>query len=425
MKRILLVEDDEASLVALTTFLEEENFKIVSAMDGEKGFHLALEGGFDLIILDWGLPSMNGLEICQGLRGRGIAVPIIMLTGRKSEVDRILGLECGADDYVVKPFILREVLARIHAVLRRAGPGTSRGMSESRPSDPTTTLGGARGLTVGHLVADRYEVVEELGRGGMGRVYRARDREILEDVALKVLNPEIADNETAMERFRNELKAARRISHRNVCRVYDLSRDGRTYFLSMEYIPGEDLKRVIKRNGRLPLAEAAFFGRQVADGLAEAHRAGIVHRDLKPQNIMIDPEGRARILDFGIARLAQSAGLTHTGTLIGTPHYMSPEQADGLPADARTDIYALGAILYEMLTGAPPFEADTAVGVIRKQRTEPPPDLNVSAPEVPEAVSRAVLRCLEKAPVDRYQSADEVSGVLAPFAGAFTGRVPG
>src|SRR5512135_278285 len=147
MKHILLVEDDHASLEAMTVFLEGENFRISTENDGEMGFQRALAGGFDLIVLDWGLPSMNGLEICQGLRARSIDVPIIMLTGRKSEVDRVLGLECGADDYIVKPFILREVLARIHAVLRRAGPGTTRGAEGPRPSDPTTTLGGTRGLS--------------------------------------------------------------------------------------------------------------------------------------------------------------------------------------------------------------------------------------------------------------------------------------
>jgi len=418
MKHILLVEDDAASLEALTIFLEGENFKVTSVTDGEKGFHLALEGGYDLIILDWGLPSMNGLEICQGLRARGIAVPVIMLTGRKSEVDRVLGLECGADDYIVKPFILREVLARIHAVLRRAGPGTSRGTEGPKASDPTTTLGGARGLTVGHVIAGRYEILEELGRGGMGRVYRARDREILEDVALKILNPEIADDETAMERFRNELKTARRISHRNVCRVYDLTRAGGTYFLTMEYLPGEDLKRLIKDKGRLPVTAAANIGGQVADGLAEAHRAGIVHRDLKPQNIMIDREGRATILDFGIARLAQATGLTHSGTLVGTPHYMSPEQADGLHTDFRTDIYALGVILFEMLAGRLPFDADTAAAVLRKHRMEPAPDPRDVDPQIPDALSRTVLRCLQKVPADRFQSAEEVSRILAPLAGA-------
>jgi CheY-like chemotaxis protein/predicted Ser/Thr protein kinase len=423
MKKILVIEDDAALLEGLAAFLETENFKVTAVSDGEKGYNLALGETFDLIIMDWGLPSMNGLEICQSLRRKGFSVPIIMLTGRNSEVDRVLGLECGADDYVVKPFATREVLARIHAVLRRSVPHRA---EERGASDPTTTLGATgRGITVGHIVGGRYQVLAELGRGGMGRVYKALDREIQEDVALKVLNPDIADDDTAMERFRNELKAARQITHRNVCRVFDLNRAGRTYFLSMEYIAGEDLKSLIRRTGRLPVDGAASFGRQVADGLAEAHRAGIVHRDLKPQNVMIDRDGRARILDFGIARLAKSAGITQDGVLIGTPHYMSPEQADGLTVDARTDIYSLGAILYEMLTGAPPFEADTAAGVIRKHRTEPAPDPKESNPSVPEALSRVVLRCLEKNPGNRYQSAEELSGLLAPFSGPLTNRISG
>jgi len=228
-------------------------------------------------------------------------------------------------------------------------------LKASAPASVTRTatyLASPRELTVGGTFAGRYQVTEELGKGGMGRVYKAYDTEIREHVALKVLNPEIAADESVIERFRNELKLARRVSHRNVCRMFDLGRDGDTAYISMEYVSGEDLKMLLRRIGHLPARKAVVFGEQIADGLAEAHRLGVVHRDLKPQNIMIDRDGNARIMDFGIARALKTKGITDPGMVIGTPDYMAPEQFEGKDADQRTDIYALGAILYEMLTGS-------------------------------------------------------------------------
>ena len=169
-------------------------------------------------------------------------------------------------------------------------------------------------------------------------------------MALKLLNPEIAADEKAIERFRNELKYARKISHRNVCRMFDLSEEEGTQYITMEYVPGEDLKGTIRRVGQLSVGKAISISKQVCEGLAEAHRLGVVHRDLKPQNIMVDREGNARIMDFGIARSIKTKGITGTGVMIGTPDYMSPEQVEGKEVDHRSDIYALGVILYEMVT---------------------------------------------------------------------------
>ena len=264
------------------------------------------------------------------------------------------------------------------------------------------------GLAVGGTFAGRYQVTEELGQGGMGRVYKAYDTEIRENVALKVLNPEIAADESVVERFRNELKLARRVSHRHVCRMFDLGRSGDTTYITMEYVSGEDLKTLLRRISHLPAPKAVSMARQVAEGLAEAHRQGVIHRDLKPQNIMIDREGNARIMDFGIARAVKAKGLTDPGMIIGTPDYMAPEQFEGLEADARTDIYALGAILYEMLTGGPPFKGETPLVVAMKHKLERPRDPRETNPQVPEALSRLILRCLEKNRDTRFSSADEV-----------------
>jgi len=190
----------------------------------------------------------------------------------------------------------------------------------------------------GTLLAGRYDVIEELGKGGMGRVYKVYDQKLKEVVALKLIKPEIGLNEKAIERFRNELKFARKISHRNVCRMYDLGEEGFTHFITMEYVEGEDLKRFIKRSGELTIGKAVRIAKQVCEGLAEAHHLGVTHRDLKPQNIMIDREGNARIMDFGIARFLEVEGLTGSGVMVGTPEYMSPEQVELKAIDQRSDI---------------------------------------------------------------------------------------
>jgi eukaryotic-like serine/threonine-protein kinase len=294
------------------------------------------------------------------------------------------------------------------AYCSRCGTRLLKASPSASVTQTATYLASPRELTVGGTFAGRYQVTEELGKGGMGRVYKAYDTEIREHVALKVLNPEIAADESVIERFRNELKLARRVSHRNVCRMFDLGRVGDTAYISMEYVSGEDLKMLLRRIGHLPARKAVAFGEQIADGLAEAHRLGVVHRDLKPQNIMIDRDGNARIMDFGIARALKTRGITDPGMIIGTPDYMAPEQFEGKDADQRTDIYALGAILYEMLTGGPPFEGETPLVVAMKHKTEQPRDPKETNPQVPDALSRFILRCLEKDRERRYQSAEEI-----------------
>ncbi len=201
------------------------------------------------------------------------------------------------------------------------------------------------------VFAGRYEIIEELGVGGMGRVYRAQDTKLNEEVALKLIKPEIAAEKRVVERFRNEIKTARKIAHKNVCRMFDFHEEGKTLYLTMEYVRGEDLKSLIHRMKIIPVGTALAIIRQVAEGLTEAHKLGIVHLDLKPGNIMIDKDGQAKIMDFGIARVRQEKGITGEGAVIGTPEYMSPEQVEGKEADQRSDIYALGIILFEMVTG--------------------------------------------------------------------------
>lgn len=269
--------------------------------------------------------------------------------------------------------------------------------------------------------AGRYEILTTLGRGGMGDVYRVRDIKLQEEMALKQLRPEIASDPDIIQRFRNELKLARKITHRNVCRVFDFHEEAGTPFITMEYVEGENLKSLIKRKGTLEESEAVGIAIQIVEGLAEAHNLGVVHRDLKPQNIMIEPSGRAKIMDFGIARSVYASGLTQTGQMIGTPDYLSSEQAAGQPADHRADIYALGVILYEMTTGKLPFKGDTALSVITKHRETDARNPREINPEISEGLGSLILRCMEKDKELRYQSSLEL---LADLKGLKDGIAP-
>ena len=281
------------------------------------------------------------------------------------------------------------------------------------PSPGKTLLMPVENLAPGTTFAGRYQVIEELGRGGMGRVYKVLDREVGERIALKLLRGEVAAHEGTISRFREELRLARRIIHKNVCRMFDLGSSEGTYFITMEYVDGEDLKKFIRRSGHLAVEKAVAIARQIGEGLAEAHRLGVVHRDMKPQNVMIDDEGNARIMDFGIARSVQAGGLTGPGMMIGTPDYMSPEQVEGLAADPRADIYALGVILYEMLAGRLPFEGDTPLSVAVKHKTEAPPDPRTFNPSIPSGLAEVILKCLDKDREKRYGSTIELLADLA------------
>ena len=267
-------------------------------------------------------------------------------------------------------------------------------------------------LTRGTTFADRYEIIEELGRGGMGKVYRVEDTKLKLEVALKLIKPEIASDKKTIERFRNELKTARMIAHKNVCRMFDMGESKESHFITMEFIRGEDLKSLVRKMGQLSAGQAISIAKQVCDGLIEAHKLGVVHRDLKPQNIMIDKQGDARIMDFGIARSIEGRSITGAGVMIGTPDYMSPEQVDGKETDQRSDIYSLGVILYEMVTGRAPFEGDTALSIAVMQKTETPKAPKALNSQIPDALNSVILRCLEKDKQNRYQSAGELCSEL-------------
>jgi serine/threonine protein kinase len=267
-------------------------------------------------------------------------------------------------------------------------------------------------------LSQRYELLAEAGHGSMGNVYKARDRETGETVALKLLKPEIASDQTMMERFKKELLFARKITHKNVCRVHDFNRVGGIAYTSMEFVEGESLRSVLNRFGGLPPRKALGLAQQMCSALQEAHAQGIVHRDLKPENVMVDTQGNVKIMDFGIAR-SMDAMTRLTGSMVGTPAYMAPEQVSGKQVDFRTDIYALGLILYEIFTGQPTFQAENAVAVALKQMREAPKPPHEIDPSIPFGIERAIMKCLQKDPANRFQSVSQLSEALrAPSSSA-------
>src|SRR5512136_977289 len=267
-------------------------------------------------------------------------------------------------------------------------------------------------LTSGSTFAGRYQIIEELGHGGMGRVYKVFDTKIKEKIALKLIRPEVASDRDTIERFSNEIRLSRRIGQRNVCRMFDIGEAEGAHFITMEYVHGEDLKSLIHMSGSLSLGMLLSVGKQVCDGLAEAHSLGVVHRDLKPQNIMIDKNGNAKIMDFGIARSIREKGITGPSVMIGTPEYMSPEQAEAKEVDHRSDIYSLGVMLYEMATSHVPFTGETALSIAMKHKGEAPKNPRSLNPNIPADLSGVILKCLEKDKTKRYQSASDVRSEL-------------
>jgi hypothetical protein len=269
-------------------------------------------------------------------------------------------------------------------------------------------------LGIGERFADRYEVISVVGRGGMGTVYRVRDLDLAEELAVKTVRPEFVTDPVLVERFKDEIRLARRITHRNVVRIHDFGEWSGTYYLTMEYVEGITLRDLLDTRGRLEVAPAMAIALQLADSLAVAHEQGVIHRDIKPQNLLLDAEGVLKVMDFGVARLASgTSGRTEVGLVVGTPAYMAPEQLMSEEVDGRTDLYAAGVVLYESLTGRLPHANGSLMALLTRilhEDPEPPMKLN---PAIPPALSALVLRLLAREPAERVQSAGELSRQLA------------
>ena len=291
----------------------------------------------------------------------------------------------------------------------------------TRPAEGVRATGGARSAEphIGELFAGRYDIQSVLGKGGMGIVYRAHDRDLDDLVAIKTLRSEaLSADPTLLDRFKQEIRLARKITHPNILRTHDLGESAGLRYLSMEFIKGITLKHLIEQDQLLPTPVALRIAKQMCAGLAAAHEVGVIHRDIKPQNIIIEPTGGLKIMDFGIARLTQERGMTATGTVVGTPDYMSPEQARGQPLDFRSDIYSTGVVLYEMFTGTLPFEGDTPLAVVLKHVQEKPPSPQAKNPKIDPKIAAIVLKCMQKDPKDRFQTVNDLYEALTRVTAA-------
>ena len=267
-------------------------------------------------------------------------------------------------------------------------------------------------MKIGQIVKERYEILEILGEGGMAFVYKARDMQLERFVAIKTLKPNYVNQETFVDRFKREAKTAANLNHPNIVQIFDWGIEDEPYFV-MEYIEGNTLTSIISKNRTISLSDILFIGAQVSSGLHAAHQKGLVHRDIKPGNIMITPEGKVKVTDFGIVSLQnEESDITKTGSVLGTASYISPEQAQGKPVSIESDLYSLGTVLYELITGKAPFSGDSPISTATKHLTEKPEKPSLFRRDLPKGVESAILKLLEKATYDRFKSAEDLRATL-------------
>ena len=448
--RILLVDDDATNLDVLRETLAGSQYRLFVARSGEDALKVALRARPLIILLDVMMPGIDGYETCRRLKDdpetRDAAV--IFLSALNDPKDKVRGFEAGAVDFITKPVQAEEVIARVNThltiqrLLRRqlqavppAAPHVPHDDEATGPVIEARTPG-APVFRTGDIVAFRFRIVRYLAKGGMGELYEAEDLELRGRVALKTILSHIAEDERSILLFKREVHLARQVTHPNVCRMYEVFRHrgasdqagrpaGEVVFLAMELLHGETLADKLRRDGRFSTAEMLPVVRQMADGLTAAHRVGVVHRDFKSHNVMLvkptrpEEEVRAVVTDFGLAwRSAHdestnlSMSLSAEGEISGTPAYMAPEQVEGGPITPATDVYALGVVLYEMVTGVCPFVGETPLKMAVKRLSEPPPSPRVHVPDVDRLWEATILRCLARRPEERFARPDDVVAAL-------------
>ncbi len=448
--RILLVDDDATSLDVLRETLAGPNYRLFVARNGEDALKIARRAKPLLILLDVVMPGIDGYETCRRLKDdpdtRDAAV--IFLSALSDPKEKVRGFEVGAVDFLTKPVQAEEVIARVNAHLRiqrllgRQVEAASPALPHGPPDDDATGVRvaearkpGASVFRTGDVVAFRFRIVRYLAKGGMGELYEAEDLELRERIALKTILSHIADDERSIQMFKREVHLARQVTHPNVCRIYDVFRHryaksvdrpaSEVVLLSMELLHGETLADKLRREGRLSTQQSLPVVRQMAAGLTAAHRVGIVHRDFKSHNVMLvkpataDGEMRVVVTDFGLAwrsthdeNTALSLSLSTEGEISGTPAYMAPEQVEGGPVTPAADVYALGVVLYEMVTGTWPFVGENPLKVATKRLHEAPTSPRVHVPDLDPLWEATILRCLARRPEERFASAGEVVSAL-------------
>lgn len=417
MTSILIIEDDEQLGRMVKDWLEIEEYTVNLVLTGMAGWKELQEGEYDIVLLDWDLPDIDGIDILKKVRIGGNMIPIIMLTGRKAVDEKEVGLDQGANDYLTKPYHFKELTARIRNVLRSQQPKVDKPLGSSN-----TDLLKAANL-IGTSLPSKYEFLELIGEGGMALVFKVRHPHLQKVMAIKMLQAcELKDN--AIARFEREAQIISRLDHPNIVTVSDFGvTENRQPYMVMEYIAGKSLDAILEEKEELPLAEMLDILDPVCSALAYAHKNEILHRDVKPGNIMLKSiDGSApipKILDFGLARLRTSEmekapALTQANVAMGSPPYMSPEQVRGSKLDERSDIYSLACVIFEVLTGYVPFCATTASEIMTKRLEEPPLTLAEARPDLsfPASVQAVLHKALQKQPDLRYQSVLELREAL-------------
>jgi serine/threonine-protein kinase len=417
---LLVVDDDEMNREMLSRRLLRRGYTVTAAEDGRQALALVATQPFDLVVLDVMMPEVDGLQVLETLRKTySMAdLPVIMATARDQTEDVVHALRLGANDYVTKPLDLAVLTARVDAQLnlKRARQSTDGTLGRREaveaavaPTGATATIARrawpppVQAIAVRTLRSiGRYQTIECIGSGGMGAVYLARDPWLDRLVAIKLLREEI-DSAELRQRFGREARAAARLTHRNIVSIYDVGEHGGCPFIAMEFVPGETLAQHISQP-TLSIERRLLLVEELCDGLEHAHRAGVVHHDIKPANLMLTPEGVLKILDFGIARLVEvpSPGLTHTNVIVGSVNYMSPERFGGQVVDHRSDIFAVGAVLYELLSSTKAFPGSVHDGVMQRILADAPEPLSHLCPDLDERIVGIVDRALQKAMQDRY-----------------------
>jgi serine/threonine-protein kinase len=401
MLTILLADDDNALRQMLARVLERQGHLVVETNNGEAALQAFQSNQVDLVVLDVDMgPGLNGFEVCKKLRQDpyGASIPIIFLTGMAEEEHLILGFEQGADDYVRKPFSLPEFIARLNAQIERLRrqSQTRQQMGDQQFRIGTTIEGGNK---------EFYKITSRLSSGGMGVIFRGyRVRDNL-NVAIKTINSSFLSNHKDIQRFLREANATLQIRHPNLASGIEVVRTPQYCYFVMEFIQGESLSSLLDRENHIAQERALDIVIQIARGLEYLHSLSLVHRDVKPGNILVTPEERAVLVDMGLAkRVDTQANLTTEGVILGTPYYLSPEQAMGENLDIRSDIYSLGATFYHAVTGSVPFRGSSTIAIINARFIIDPESPHLRVPEVSLGISQTINKMMARSLTERYQT---------------------
>ncbi|HEY9681468.1 MAG TPA: protein kinase [Oculatellaceae cyanobacterium] len=425
MARVLLIEDDVQLTMMFKLLLEAEKFTVEVCHNGIEAQKAMAINTYDAVVLDWDLPDLSSPAVCRLYRQHGGQAPVVLLTSNISALNDAMVVEIGASERIAKPFDPRELINRLHAFARNGGRMPEAGR---RTSGQSTPLHPEIAVAL-HLLGNRYGDIEQIGYGAMGIVFKATDKTLDRTVALKLLNPDFLPNVQSQARFRAEAQNIARLTHPNIVTIYDFGISSNSVpYLVMEYLNGSSLHEVLYRERQIHPKQAMKIFKQVCDSLVHAHGKGVIHRDIKPGNMMfqqIDPSTYAiKLLDFGISKwLRQGANENYStkgGEIFGSPLYMSPEQSLGLPVDHRSDIFSIGYIFYECLTGIKLFLGDNDLDTMHKRTVEKPLPFSVVRPDLnlPTPLEAVILKALSLQPQDRYQSAAELRWALDSVSGA-------